>query len=285
MTLLFFYATIIGLSMGQPLETMNYPVPGIRGIGDTRMQEPIDQSDRAPRIDVNCAVLKPSNPDCCFMTDRNHERTQGAEPLHSSPYLMNLVTIGSKQLNKFEKVKLPRGDLVNGTVIWKLTPLKRDPKNREKQIKGGPIKMQIYSTSLCFDQFWVQAKKLIELPSTTVLAGSFDEIPNEAIYPYYTKQNGERKVGCDTSNNNTNTEATITSSSALALNNKCQREVDLAWTPPPKCTNDQITSGDTSMCRSKDDLYFFTFTMGNTASDKFWVGQNSFGFYVDHDYE
>lgn len=276
--LLFFYASVIGLSMGQPLET--YPV--IRGIPP---MAPIDLASRAPRIDVNCAVLKPSNPDCCFMTDRNHERTQGAEPLHSSPYLMNLVSIDSKQLNKFEKGKLPRGDLGNGTVIWKLTPLKRDPHDREQQAEGGPIKMQIYTTGMCFDQFWVQAKKLIELPSTTILAGSFEEIPDVAVYPQYTKQNGERMVGCDNSPSNNNTEATIVSSSAVAFNHNCPREVDLAWNPPQKCTPDQIISGDTLKCRVKDDLYFFTFTMGNTKNDKFWVGQNSFGFYVDNDYE
>merc|ERR1711981_1240692 len=127
-------------------------------------------------------------------------------------------------------------------------------------------------------------KKLIEFPSTTMLAGSFNEIPDVAVYPYFFLKNGEKKVGCDTSPSDKNTEATITSPGTLA-NNKCHREVNLVWNPPQKCTNDQITSGETSKCRVKEDIYFFTFTMGNTRKDKFWVGQNSFGFYVDHEYE
>lgn len=283
--LFIFYATIIGLSMGQSLKfTVPKDYPLERGFEQPN-EQPIDVADRAARLDGNCVVVRPNNPDCCFMIDRDHDRTQGAEPLHTSPYLINLVSVGKKQLNMFEKVKRPRDDLVNGTVIWKLTPLKKDPQNRKQQIKGGPIRMQIYTTGRCFDQFWVQAKKLIGLPSTTVLSGSFEEIPDLAEYPSYTKQNGERKVGCDNDPSNNNTEATIVSASSIALNSKCQREVDLAWNPPQKCTKDQITSGDTMKCRSKDDLYFFTFTLGNTANHKFWAGQNSFGFYVDHAYD
>ena len=38
-------------------------------------------------------------------------------------------------------------------------------------------------------------------------------------------------------------------------------------------------------CRTKDDIFFFTFTMGDTSSKQFWVGQNSFGFYLDHEYD
>ena len=127
-TLLVIYAAISGLSLGQPLKT--YPFVRLPA-------QPTKQSPRSAREDINCSVLKPSNPDCCFMTDKNHERTQGSQPLHSSPYLMNLVSIDKKKLNKFEKVML------NDTVLWKLSPLKKDPYNRGEQIVGGPIKMQV----------------------------------------------------------------------------------------------------------------------------------------------
>ena len=124
------YATMIGFSMGQQVVS-RYPM--IQQSVRFDQQQPARES----REDTNCAVLRPSNPDCCFMTDRNHERTQGSEPLSSSPYLINLVSGNKGTLNKFEKVT------VNGTVLWKLTPLKRDPENREEKIPGGPIRMEV----------------------------------------------------------------------------------------------------------------------------------------------
>ena len=115
-----------------------------------------------------------------------------------------------------------------------------------------------------------------------MLVGSFKEVPELAIYPNSTMQDGKRKVGCDTDPSNIS-KATIVSSNSMHTMYK--REVELAWTPPPKCRNDQIERGDTMKCRVENDLYFFTFTMGSTRDEKFWIGQNSFGFYVDHNYD
>jgi len=94
-------------------------------------------------------------------------------------------------------------------------------------------------------------------------------------------KNGEQKIGCENKGSNTNTKATIVST----FDHNCKREVNLAWTPPVKCTTEQIKNGETLNCRSKDDVYFFTFTVGSTKLDKFWVGQNTFGFYVNHFYD
>ena len=43
---------------------------------------------REPRIDTNCeGILTPSNPDCCFMIDPEHERTKPfGQPLEKSPF-------------------------------------------------------------------------------------------------------------------------------------------------------------------------------------------------------
>ena len=134
----FIYAAMIGMSMGQVLK--RYPMIQQQALSD---QPPSmvrnHHSPRASRDDINCAILKPSNPACCFMTDRNHERTQGSEPLSTSPYFINLVSGNKGQLNNFVKVA------VNDTELWKLTPLKTDPENREEQIAGGPIKLQVSS--------------------------------------------------------------------------------------------------------------------------------------------
>ena len=87
----------------------------------------------------------------------------------------------------------------------------------------------------------------------------------------------KNKVGCDKRLFGKNTEATVVSST-----NNCQRELYLSWTPPPQCTQDQINTGATLLCRRQEDLYFFTFTVGNSQKDRFYIGQNSFGFYVNH---
>ena len=143
---------------------------------------------------------------------------------------------------------------------------------------------QLYTSDWtnCFDQFWVQARKLVAFPSTTMLAGSFGEVPEVAVYPNATMQDGKRKVGCAEDPSNIS-KATIASPNFRL--NICKTEVDLAWTPPPRCKGDQVRRGDTMKCRVEDDLYFFTYTMGSTRSGKFWVGQNSFGFSVDYDFE
>ena len=105
---------------------------------------------REPRIDTNCeGILTPSNPDCCFMIDPNHERTKPfGQPLEKSPFKINLVAAGKQPLNKFEKAKYKNSDVF--TNLWKLTPLKEIPINGE-QIEGGPIKLQVcfYYLSYC----------------------------------------------------------------------------------------------------------------------------------------
>ena len=58
--------------------------------------------------------------------------------------------------------------------------------------------------------------------------------------------------------------------------------VELAWNPPQRCGVQQTKE---VKCRMKNDIFFFTFTMGNTKSKRFWVGQNSFGFYIDYQLE
>ena len=134
-----------------------------------------------------------------------------------------------------------------------------------------------------FDQFWLQAKKYVD-PDSFQLAGSFVQIPELAVYPNKTMDDGERKVGCSDPNYEANTseEATIVS------HHKFDDErigVELEWNPPPRCTEEQIENKDTMKCRTKDDIFFFTFTMGNTQTKKFYIGQNSFGFYVDDEYD
>ena len=85
-----------------------------------------------------CPILRPISPDCCFMTDPNHERSKGSRPLHQSPFLLNLVAANQKPLNNFEQT--------NKTNLWKLTPLKEDENGQ--QIEGGPIRMQVSSSHI-----------------------------------------------------------------------------------------------------------------------------------------
>jgi len=252
------------------------------------MEEPMDEMDsdpivkgREPRIDTNCeGILTPMNPDCCFMTDPDHERTKPfGQPLENSPYKINLVAVEKKQLNKFEK------STFNNSDMWTLTPLMDQAQNNveEELMEGGPIRLQLYNdiTKEGFDQFWVQAKKFVA-PDSWHLAGDFIEIPNIAVYPNMTMHDGMRKVGCDKEVDNNNVKATIVSHRLFDYE---RYGVELAWNPPQKCTDEQIESGETMKCRTKDSIYFFTYTMGDTATGKFWIGQNSFGFYVDHEYD
>ena len=97
-----------------------------------------------------------------------------------------------------------------------------------------------------------------------------------------TMHDGMRKVGCDKDVDNNNVKATIVSHRLFDYE---RYGVELAWNPPQRCTDEQIESGETMKCRTKDSIYFFTYTMGDTATGKFWIGQNSFGFYVDHEYD
>jgi len=252
------------------------------------MEEPMDEMDsdpivkgREPRIDTNCeGILTPMNPDCCFMTDPDHERTKPfGQPLENSPYKINLVAVEKKQLNKFEK------STFNNSDMWTLTPLMDQAQNNveEELMEGGPIRLQLYNdvTKEGFDQFWVQAKKFVA-PDSWHLAGDFIEIPNIAVYPNMTMHDGMRKVGCDKEVDNNNVKATIVSHRLFDYE---RYGVELAWNPPQRCTDEQIESGETMKCRTKDSIYFFTYTMGDTATGKFWIGQNSFGFYVDHEYD
>jgi len=252
------------------------------------MEEPMDEMDsdpivkgREPRIDTNCeGILTPMNPDCCFMTDPDHERTKPfGQPLENSPYKINLVAVEKKQLNKFEK------STFNNSDMWTLTPLMDQAQNNveEELMEGGPIRLQLYNdiTKEGFDQFWVQAKKFVA-PDSWHLAGDFIEIPNIAVYPNMTMHDGMRKVGCDKEVDNNNIKATIVSHRLFDYE---RYGVELAWNPPQRCTDEEIESGETMKCRTKDSIYFFTYTMGDTATGKFWIGQNSFGFYVDHEYD
>ena len=97
---------------------------------------------REPRIDTNCeGILTPSNPDCCFMIDPEHERTKPfGQPLEKSPFKINLVAAGKRALNKFEKAKYQDSDVF--TNLWKLTPIQDQP-NKEEPVEGGPIKLQV----------------------------------------------------------------------------------------------------------------------------------------------
>ena len=98
--------------------------------------------------DKSCTIMTPTNPDCCFMTDKDDAKSQnlpGVLPLHKSPYLMNLVSANGKSLNRLEKAQF------QGNQIWTLTPLMDDPKDSGKQIEGGPIRVEVSYCFLCDD--------------------------------------------------------------------------------------------------------------------------------------
>ena len=83
-----------------------------------------------------CSLIKPSDPQCCFMLDPEHEKSQGnSQDIARSPYLINLIGIKDKSFNKFERTASPN--------LLKLSPLKDDPNDPAKQIKGGAVKMQV----------------------------------------------------------------------------------------------------------------------------------------------
>ena len=103
----------------------------------------------------SCTLMTPTNPDCCFMTDKDDAKSQnlpGVLPLHKSPYLMNLVSYNEngndKSLNRLQKAEY-RDDSGNSRQIWTLTPLMDDPKDSEKQIEGGPIRVEVSYCFLC----------------------------------------------------------------------------------------------------------------------------------------
>lgn len=226
---------------------------------------------------TKCSLLKPTNADCCFMLDSQHDRSRGSQDLTTSPYNINLVHANGKTLNKFSKTDS------HSHTLWNLTALMDDPNNPGEQIIGKSIRLQLYAerSSDCFDQFWVQAHKLIPVNDhkarsggeESIIAGSFVEFPGKAEFP---KDSNGKKVGCDKRLFYKNTDATIVSADST-----CKKEVDLEWIPPPKCTEDEKNIGNTLLCRLPKDLYFFTFTMGKSSEDQFWVGQTSFGFYVN----
>lgn len=227
--------------------------------------------------DDSCSLLTPTNPECCFMTDKDHKKSQalsGSLPLYNSPFIVNLVTANQKTLNKLEAREF------QGNTIQKLTPLMNDPKNQGEQIPGGPVRIELTGRNTCFDHFWVQGQKYLPDKAEGELSGSFIEEQHVAEYPYTMIDSDagkiKNKVGCDKRLFGGKKEATVVSPT-----NKCQNSVILSWIPPPRCTQDQLNSGVTHLCRRDDDIYFFLFTMGNTqAENKFYIGQNTFGFYV-----
>lgn len=267
---IFVCLALIGVAIAHPFSsevTKDFPLikESVSFVRDARKE---DLAPREGRIDKKCeGILTPTNPDCCFMTDPEHERTKPfGQPLETSPYKINLVTDGSKQLNNFEKAKFNNSDM------WMLAPIKYVPNGVEYEVVDGPIKLQIYTDTEAFDIFWVQAKKFVA-PSSWMLAGSFVEKPLHAVYP---------KAGCDKDEANHNEKATIVSHS----NFNTERDgIELAWNPPRKCTEYQIANNETMKCRTKEDLFFFTYTTGNKDTGSFWIGQNSFAFYVDFEYQ
>jgi len=283
LTQLFICIALIENSVAHPFvakATKDYPlIQKSVSFARSPRSDDIVQTLREGRVDTNCeGILRPANPDCCFMTDPDHKRTKPfGQPLATSPYKISLVLVGQKQLNKFEKAKFNNSDM------WKLTPIRYVPNSIEYEIVDGPIKLQIYTddSSKAFNQFWVQAKKFVA-PSSWMLAGSFEEKPLHNVYPNMTMHNGEQKAGCDKDEANNNEKATIVSHANF---NEERSGVELAWNPPRKCTEDQLANGETMKCRKKEDLFFFTYTIGNTDTGSFWIGQNSFAFYVDNEYQ
>merc|ERR1712179_706142 len=90
-----------------------------------------------------------------------------------------------------------------------------------------------------------------------MLAGSFEEKPLHAVYV---------TRGCDKDEANKNEKATIVSHS----NFNTERDgIELAWNPPRRCTKGQIENKETMKCRTKEDLFFFTYTMGNKDTGSF----------------
>ena len=142
--------------------------------------------------------------------------------------------------------------------------------------------LQLTTTGACFDHFWVQGHKFLPETQKSELAGSFHEELGVAEYPFYLVDEGSdkksrNKVGCDKRLFGGKVEATVVSPGGMI----CKNGVILSWIPPPKCTEDQIANGATHLCRTNEDIYFFLFTVGNTqGQNKFYIGQNTFGFYV-----
>ena len=65
-----------------------------------------------------CPILRPISPDCCFMTDPNHERSKGSRPLHQSPFLLNLVAANQKPLNNFEQTNEQDSEYYSINIMW-----------------------------------------------------------------------------------------------------------------------------------------------------------------------
>jgi len=243
--------------------------------------------------DNGCNVMTPTNPDCCFMTNPDDPRAQnipGALPLTKSPYIMNLVTANGKSLNTLDRATF------EGKQIWTLTPLMDDPNDSSKQMPGGPVKVELTTTRECFDHFWVQGHKFLPETGESVLSGTFKEETKVAEFPFFISDSSDEnktiknKVGCDQSLFTRKTEATVSSPSK-----ECKRSVILSWYPPPRCTPEQIKSGmaNSATCRLDEDIFFFLFTAGHTGNTrstppcidkkcKFFVGQNTFGFYISN---
>ena len=134
---LFCLVVIIDLSLSHPQDLITDPLIEKQVHGRTpRHEDEIEERDG--RIDTKCeGILRPENPDCCFMTDPNHDRTKNwTQPLENSPYKINLVEVAQRTLNKFTKTKFNNSD------IWKLTPLV-DNEYTKEQTPGGPIKLEV----------------------------------------------------------------------------------------------------------------------------------------------
>ena len=134
---LFFCLAVIDLSLGHPQVSIVYPLIGKQVQGRSpRLDDETEERDG--RIDTKCeGILRPEDPNCCFMTDPKHDRTRNwTQPLETSPYKINLVAVAQRTLNKFTKTKFNNSDM------WKLTPL-LDNEFTKEQKPGGPIKLQV----------------------------------------------------------------------------------------------------------------------------------------------
>ena len=88
------------------------------------------------------------------MTDKDDSKSQnlqGAQPLHSSPFIMNLVQLDNqKSLNRLKARSF------KGNQLYELTPLKEDPEDPSQQIEGGPVRVQVRLwMTYCTNEFWI----------------------------------------------------------------------------------------------------------------------------------
>ena len=101
MTKFLLLTALIGVTVAHPQVSIRY-FDGENGkvkvLEGRRPRLESQEKLREPRIDTNCeGILTPSNPDCCFMIDPEHERTKPfGQPLEKSPFKINLVAAGNE---------------------------------------------------------------------------------------------------------------------------------------------------------------------------------------------